>query len=481
MSRFNTKAVDSTLTQNLAGGQAHKQSHELELVSILLTSFATDGFYRSGNDTLQRLKELIAVTTPKFVAQAAVFARTQYGMRTISHVAASELAKRLSNTPWAKDFYRAVIHRADDMLEIASYHTVNNGKMSNAMKAGFASAFDKFDNYQIAKYRGEGKGTKLIDIVNLVHPVPVEKNAEALKALVADKLKSTETWESKLSAAGSDEDLKGAAWASLIKENKLGYLALLRNLNNIMKQAPEVLEQALASLTNPGFIKKSLIFPFQYLVAYKQFATLNTKESRLITEALSTAIDISCDNVKELGFTGNTLVAVDNSGSMGSPVGSSRHMQCSELGALFGIVLAKAINADIMEFGDYARYIPYSLSEHSMNFAESFSGKNKVGHGTNFRSVFEKADKKYDRVVIFSDMQGWMGYYTPADAFRQYKSKFSANPIIYSFDLAALGSMQFPEKNVYAMAGVSDKVFQTMKMLETDSNALVNQIKSVTF
>ena len=38
-------------TENLAGGQAYTQTPELELVSILLTSFANDTFYKSANDT----------------------------------------------------------------------------------------------------------------------------------------------------------------------------------------------------------------------------------------------------------------------------------------------------------------------------------------------------------------------------------------------------------------------------------------------
>jgi hypothetical protein len=42
---------------------------------------------------------------------------------------------------------------------------------------------------------------KLVDVVNLVHPTPTEKNKEALNALINDKLKNTKTWESMLSQA----------------------------------------------------------------------------------------------------------------------------------------------------------------------------------------------------------------------------------------------------------------------------------------
>lgn len=487
MGKFNTvNKTKTTKTVNLAGGKAYSQSAELELVSILLTSFVQDQYYKSAGDTMKRVTELLNKVDPKFAAKAAIYARNEFGMRSITHVLAVEIAKHISGQEWGKKFFTEVIRRPDDMTEIvACYFGKNKGKaLPNSLKKGFAKAFEKFDGYQIAKYRGEGKDVSLVDVVNLVHPKATEKNAKALDELINGTLKSTETWEAKLTQAGqkanSEEELlslKKDAWVGLIREKKLGYLALLRNLRNIMENAPEALDEALAALTNEAFIKKSLVFPFQYLIAYKQFSSMNTKESRKIADALSDAIDISCQNVKSLNFEGNTLVVVDNSGSMDSPVNKSEHMKKSELGALFGIVLAKAINADIMEFGSSARYINYTLKEHSMEFAAKFTRLNQVGHGTDFTSIFNKANKAYDRILIFSDMQGWMGGGAPTSAANAYKKRYNCDPHIYSFDLAGYGTMMFPENKVYAMAGFSEKIFTIMSLLEQDRKALINTIK----
>jgi hypothetical protein len=76
-------------------------------------------------------------------------------------------------------------------------------------------------------------------------------------------------------------------------------------------------------------------------------------------------------------------------------------------------------------------------------------------------------------------MQGWIGYNTPANQFAQYKTKYGANPFVYSWDLQGLGTMQFPENNVFALAGFSDKVFQIMSLLEQDRQSLVNEIRSI--
>lgn len=39
--------------------------------------------------------------------------------------------------------------------------------------------------------------------------------------------------------------------------------------------------------------------------------------------------------------------------------------------------------------------------------------------------------------------------------------------------------MQFPEREVYALAGWSDKTLETLKFLEEDKSALVRQIEAV--
>lgn len=473
MSKFNVKSP-GTKIENLAGGQAYGQSPELELVSILLTSFANDQFYRSANDTYSRLISLITDCDKEFVAKAAIYARTQFGMRSITHIVASELARHIGGKEWAKNFYDSIIYRPDDMMEILSYHLSKNGKITNAMKKGLAKAFDKFDKYKLAKYRAEGKGLKLIDVVNLVHPIPVEKNSEAIQLLVKGELKSFDTWETELSKAGQEasneeekSDYKKEVWIKLIQENKLGYFALLRNLRNIIEQAPEVINEALEQLTNESAIKKSLVLPFRFMTAYGEINKLtNGKIVRDVLMALNKAVDISVNNVPK--FNGETLVVLDESGSMsGKP---------AMIGALFSSVLIKSNNADFITFSDRARYRNVNPMDSTITICESI---NFANGGTNFHSIFETANKKYDRIIILSDMQGWIRHHTPVSTFNKWKEKTGSNPFVYSFDLNSYGSMQFPEQNVFCLAGFSEKIFDIMKLMEQDKKALINEINKV--
>src|ERR1700744_6610420 len=193
--KFNTllKRAARGNTTNLAGGRAFSQSTKDELVSILLTSTLGDQFYRSGDATTERVKELVASTDDKaFVAKAAIYARTEAGMRSVSHLVAAELARGVRGAPWTKRFYDRVVHRPDDVLEIlACYLAVYGRPIPNALKKGLGTALARFDEYQLAKYRKTRAEIALVDAVNLVHP----PHTEGLRKCCICTLSLAETWE----------------------------------------------------------------------------------------------------------------------------------------------------------------------------------------------------------------------------------------------------------------------------------------------
>ncbi|MEO1624776.1 MAG: TROVE domain-containing protein [Bacteroidota bacterium] len=484
MSLFNFKRKGNKRIKNRAGGDAFAQSPRLQLCSILLTSFAQDQFYRSANDTFDELVKLIPKVDTRFAAKAAIYARKEFGMRSISHVLAAELAAYASGRSWAKEFYRQVIKRPDDMLEIMAYFYAKGGNsLPNAMKKGFAKAFDQFDSYQIGKYRGNRKAVKLIDLVNLVHPRPTARNAEALQALVANRSTASNTWEAKLTQAGqtakSDKDKterKAKVWEDLMSTNKLGYFALLRNLRNIAEQAPQLTELACQQLTDRKRIKNSLVLPFRFLTAVDAInASADIASKRRILDALHRALETSLDNVPR--FAGKTLVVLDDSASM---TWGQKNMGRTpiQIGSIFAAMLYKSNDADLIRFSDDASYVwPYHRNS-AISIADQLI-KDAKSAGTNFHAIFRKADKAYDRIVLLSDMQGWMGQYAPTKEYQAYKERFDANPYIYSFDLSAYGSLQLPEDKVFCLAGFSDKVFDIMNLLETDRQALINKIEAV--
>jgi hypothetical protein len=491
MTRFRTVySGPKTKTINVAGGEAFKETPKLELVSILLTSFLQDKFYESSNRTMQRIIELIAGSDKKFAAKAAIYARNKYGMRSVSHLVAGEIAKVIKGETWTKNFFDKVVYRPDDMLEIVSYYLARfNKPIPNSLKKGLAKAFNKFDEYQLAKYRGERSDFTLVDLVNLIHPKPTEKNKVALEKLINGTLTSIDTWEKELTQAGqvakSAEEkskLKAEAWQKLIKERKIGYFALLRNLRNVIEQAPNLVDDAIELLIDEKLISKSLVLPFRFLTAYKEIEAMGNTEAKKVIKALNKAIDISCKNVPQ--FDGKTAVILDCSGSM---TGSSmRSTSPADIGALFAALMLKYNDADLILFSDNAKYLSVNTDDSIMTIAQKIIS-NFESAGTNFHAPFKILKKNYNRIVVLSDMQGWMtdsdGFYctagNPAKAYADYKKNYNANPTVFSFNLNDYGTLMFPEKNVYCLAGWSDKCFEIMKFLESDKEALIKEIEQI--
>lgn len=469
-------------TANLAGGAAHTQGPKLEFASALLTTFTTDTYYKSAGDQVDRIAELTRkIDDPLFAAKAAVFTRTRNGLRSVSHIVAGELARRtdVKGAPWLRPFFRKVVHRPDDVTETLAYLKANGSpdlrKLSNALKRGFGEALSAFDAYQLAKYQRSDRDPSLVDAVNLLHP----KSTEALAALMTGTLRPADTWETRLTQAGQKaaqegmeaevkDTLKAQAWGELLTSRKLGYLAALRNLRNIAAQAPEVLPLALDVLTDSRLVEKSLVMPFQVYTASEAIAGTKADTSA-VKKALERALELSLKNVPS--FEGQTLIAVDVSGSMkGRP---------ERIASVFAAVLFKSQpSADVLVFNTEAKMLRLHPNDSLTSLTKAVE-KAATGGGTDFRVIFQGARKAYDRIVILSDMQAWVGGQTPAAELAAYRRKFTADPRIFSFDLNGHGTLQFPEHKVFALAGFSDAVLATMKNLETDPSALVSEIERI--
>ena len=494
MPRFNKSKKKLVLPSviNYEGALAFPMSHKLELASILMTSFGKDQFYRQMEETVNRIGLLIN-EEPEFAAKAAVFARNEFGMRTITHIVAVFIAKFIKGKEWTRPFFYSVVRRPDDITEIMSLYLTSFGKpIPNSLKDGMALALTKFGTYQMAKYRAENKKVSLVDVVNLTHPRHLDSgfvrspfdpqstaslikrrdNKKALELLVKDELRSTDTWESKLSSAGSDEELKKDAWVDLIQNNKLGYFALLRNLRNINNQSPQILDKALEQLVDKRRIKNSLVFPFRFFAAKK-----SVNDNPQIVAAIDDAVEISLSNIPKL--PGKTLVAVDNSGSMQSS-GDDNNNSPAEIANLFGAALYKSQNlgsVDVISFGSNANFVYLNPRDSLITMCEQL---NHNTYTTNMYRVFnliDESNKVYDRIVILSDMQAY-GEHTAISAYKRYCKKLNTNPKLYSIDLTGYGTIQFPEKDIYSISGFSEKIFDIISLFEEDRNAFVNTIES---
>lgn len=144
MSKFNETKTPGTKVLptkvNEMGEKAYQLSAKEELVSIVLTTFLSSSYYESEKEVINNIKNCLSKVDPLFAAKVAIYARTEAGMRSSSHLIAGELSKKLSGLPWAKDFYKSICVRPDDMSEILSYYSsINSGviPIPNSIRKGF--------------------------------------------------------------------------------------------------------------------------------------------------------------------------------------------------------------------------------------------------------------------------------------------------------------------------------------------------------
>ena len=484
MGKFNATKTRN-FTENLAGGNAYKSSAKLEIASLLMTSFISDKYYESSKDTLSRLSRLFdELDDKKFLAKASIYARDKYRMRSISHVCSALIAEKVHGEEWLKSYFDKVTMRVDDMTETVSYFWRNGKKpIPNSMKKGYSKAFGRFDEYQLAKYQSKNKELSLVDLMRLVHPKKTEKNASGLEKLVKGTLVNTDTWNAKLSQnlnkKLTDEqkaEVKKETWAEFVNkgDDKIEMMALLKNLRNIWSTGDDaVREKVLQLLVTPELIHRSKILPFRFYTAYKELCQL--PDSNRLILALSQAADISLDNVPL--FDGKTAILLDVSGSMyGKP---------AEIASLFGAALYKKNNVDVILFDETALYLD---SAHAADSLFTIANSMRFnGGGTDFSCAIRAlGNKKYDRIIILSDMQSWMDsssynrFVTPVNlAFNSYKHVVNPNVKLFSFDLNGYGTLQFPEANVFCLAGFSESVFDLMQKLDDGVSNLIAEIEKV--
>src|SRR6201993_2687165 len=230
MARLNLMNLSRGVRTHEAAPARHI-SNELQLRrSVLACLLWESQFYEDGVAIAGRIAELVPKVEPERVAALAVEAREAMKLRHAPLLLVREMARHKTHRGLVAETLTRVIERADELAEfVAIYWQNGRAPLSAQVKKGLAAAFTRFDEYALAKY-DRANPVKLRDVLFLCHAKPVDTaQAELWKRLVAGELATPDTWEVALSG-GAD---KREAWERLLEENKLGALALLRNLRNM--------------------------------------------------------------------------------------------------------------------------------------------------------------------------------------------------------------------------------------------------------
>jgi len=496
--KFNKPTRKKTQTRNYEGGKAFKLSPELDLYSSVVTSSLCDKFYEKAEDRVGRIRSLIQIVKPEFVTKLAVYAREKMYLRSIPLVLAVELAKIHRGDNLISKLVGRVIQRADEIMELLAYYQQANertemkklNKLSKQIKKGLVAALNKFDTHQFGKYNRDTEVT-FKDVIFLVHPKAKNpEQQEIFNKIINGTLEAPYTWEVELSKLGQEkfetEDEKKKAfkakWEELIDSEKIGYMALIRNLRNILQAevSLEHLKKVLTKLSDRDEVLKSKQFPFRFLSAYRQIKEESYVQSSIILEALEKAIQVSAENIKGFDENISVLIACDMSGSMQHPISPKSVIENYEVGLTLGMLLKSRCKlAMIGIFGEYYKIINLPATNILANTDYLDDKIGEVGHSTNGYLAIDDLIKRkqiIDKVFMFTDCQLWdsTGYDNQlCDSWSEYK-KIAPDAKLYLFDLAGYGDTPISvlRPDVFFIAGWSDKVFEILEAIENGSTAI---------
>lgn len=434
---------------------------------------------------------------PIFVLKMAAFAREQLGLRAVPTALLIEYANRQSggceNT---RSYVPHIIKRVDEITECLAQQFQRNtlyprttNRCPNLIRRGLAECFNRFDEYQFAKYTAR-RDVTVRDALFFCRPKPKDaEQARIFDRIATNTLTVPQTAETVLSEHGNSTE----SWNAILPS--IGFIALLKYVRTIIEHDAD-LSMVVPRLENPP----SFVFPHQY---YAAITALDQYKDRPDTSDMRRANAARVIRSLERGlhalvsriptFRGRTLIVVDVSGSMNAPVSGKSAMTCRDVATLFG-AMANGIceNATVVAFASEFAVVPLSSDDIVANIT-TIENVRSLGGGTRADKVFSwlnTTQDHYDRIILISDMQCYTNTEPSflfgerekpiADLLKTYRFTVNPNVILHSIDLCGYGTVQFPENtpNVSFIGGWNDSVFKFMQMFEESGDAAIAAIEN---
>lgn len=531
MASFNKGPIpsrDTTIGVSSKGNVQHNKTSEQVLFETLVSHmYGKDSYHEGGAAILSRFDTALADVLRRgqfqFVNNLVNFARNEMGMRSMpiyAGVKTAHLCRTLGlKNPLLKETVGSTISRADALTEVfaLSVQTFGNKKaIPQAIKKALADSFEKFDEYQFAKYKSEGKAVWLRDVMRVVHPKPADEARAALYGRIkTNTMPNPETWEVLFTQNGqlpvterkSDKDI----WIGLLKSRKLGMLALLRNMRRMIASGMDndFAKLIADTLTNQHAVRKSKVFPYQIYMSYKAMemsrTSLQASHYNILMAALESALEMSVENVPDLGD--NVWILLDTSGSMHGPMGGRQSFGHSgyvsqgptikmvEMAALFAAIVFKRsatfnYNVAMTRFDTDASMLNINPRDTVLTITRNIMAT-RQGGATYIWAALDLMPRlgfKPQTVILFSDMQvdspsmgSKYGYDTGGRNTRTL-NMFGQEAMKVAFNFAAGATTPASEVDGWIqLAGYSDKVFKFIEMSRPGyANTVVQNLMAAT-
>jgi len=502
-------------------------------LSVSGIAASTSGLTKQALEMLTSMIQC-AIAEPEMFLRLASYARNELHVRLTPQIMLAVAARVPQSKPFVRKYAQHIIKRADEIKEVfAAYRCLFqidyvkstterqwfSGSLPHSLRKALGDAFQRFDERDFLRYAGSGRptfGDVLLMIYGtdsrgtarrggelrsctrkhgsgswpvsratfdwLVHgTIPSEPGVldrvqrwakiathkEFTNEAKADVLAAGAGWEVVSSQFSSPAAWEWLATARIEDGDKtyrvMPAMATLRNLANfsrysISQDARKLVCEALNSAAG-----KVHILPMRYLSAMQEVT------DPLFVDALHSAIDKATELLPEI--PGRTLVVVDVSGSMASPVTEKSKLTAAQAASVLGAMLFKrSAPGSVIGYVNYNwNVIKASRKSSVMDIVAMFP---RADGGTQLSAAFKAIDEMAassgipDRVVILTDGQSWMERSTYAlleAARRRHGGAFHVHEV-HMMDYNS--SATHPDKRVHIFSTYSDSLLGMIRTIE---------------
>jgi 60 kDa SS-A/Ro ribonucleoprotein len=416
-------------TVNEAGGLAYARQPASALALFAATGCLGGTYYADAETQLAQVLALCEQVVPAFVARTAIHARQSAHMKDLPALLLATLTTR-DPASFAAAFPR-VIDNGRMLRNVVQI--LRSGRVGRKSLGSLPKRFVRqwLENASVPALVQAAIGTQpsLADVIRMVHPKPVDAERRALYAWVIGRpyefaalpaqLQAYETFKRAPGESLPDMPfqyftslpLTTAHWQTLARN--ASWQTLRMNLNTFARHGvfadPALVGELAERLRDPALIARARVFPYQLLMA---FTAIGADVPTAFAEALQDAMEIATRQVPVLA--GHVVVAVDVSGSMGSPVtghrkGATTAVRCVDVATLVAACVQRTNpGTRVLPFDTAVRDVRLNPRDGVMTQARllaSFCGGGTAVSAPLARLNAEKAP--VDLLVMVSDNESW--------------------------------------------------------------------------
>lgn len=417
---------------NSAGGQTYFLTEKTALAQFTCTGTFNGTFYDSAEKQLSEFLNLASKVDSEFIAKLAVYSRQKSYMKDMPASLCAILAGR--KDPESNRLLKLVFDKVIDsgkmvrnfvqLLRSGKFGRKSLGRSPKNLVNSWINSRSPEQLFRDAI----GNDPSLVDVLRMMHPNPKTKEHEALfgyllgRKYVFEQLPKVvqefELWKKNPTADIPNVDFRYLTSVELPKEawekiaETSSWTTARMNLNTFARHGllldEGIVKNLAKKISNKELVKKSKVFPYQLLAAFKN---VDSSVPMKLSLALQDAMEHAVENVPDFGDK-KVVVCVDVSGSMRSPVTGtqkvSSKVNCVDVaGLIASVILRKNPNTKVITFDTSATFEDLNPRDSIMTNAKKLA---KNGGGTDCSraiSLLNSKKEQADLVFMISDNESW--------------------------------------------------------------------------